>query len=337
MPLLPGVVRGPDGRLRVKGGQPTQGALQVSSASLIDPSTGDFDLDLPGQSVESVEVLANPFAAEYGRFSSSVTQIRTRRGTNDWEIKPGNLIPRFRRSFTGIRGFEPRFSVRGPLKRDRVFLAQDLQFRYVATPVRSLAGEPEIKLKSFDSFTRVDVVDSARHTLGGGLISVPARDQRATMNTFRPPEMTPDFNQSGVSTGVVDRFALAPDVVLETTLSVRTFEVNVNTDGRAPMVYAPETQSGSFFNDQERDVASLQWVEALSLSHDWPGPTRLQVRHRPAAFAFDGSSFSRPVEDPPARRLAGRAHGLWRAHASRKSPASSSRCSRRTAGASARE
>ena len=65
LPLLPGVLRGPDGRLRAKGGQPTQGALQISSASLIDPSTGDFDLQLPGQSVESVEVLTNPFAAEY--------------------------------------------------------------------------------------------------------------------------------------------------------------------------------------------------------------------------------------------------------------------------------
>ena len=62
--LLPGVVRGPDGRLRAKGGQPTQGALQISSASLVDPSSGDFDLELPGSSLESVEMLANPFAAE---------------------------------------------------------------------------------------------------------------------------------------------------------------------------------------------------------------------------------------------------------------------------------
>ena len=37
LPLLPGVVRGPDGRLRAKGGQATQGALQISSTSLIDP------------------------------------------------------------------------------------------------------------------------------------------------------------------------------------------------------------------------------------------------------------------------------------------------------------
>ena len=41
--LLPSIIRGPEGRLRIKGGAATTGALQVSSASLNDPSTGDFD------------------------------------------------------------------------------------------------------------------------------------------------------------------------------------------------------------------------------------------------------------------------------------------------------
>ena len=72
--VLPSIIRGPEGRLRIKGGAPTTGALQMSSASLNDPSTGDFDLELPSGAVESVEVLSNPFAAEYGRFSTSVTQ-----------------------------------------------------------------------------------------------------------------------------------------------------------------------------------------------------------------------------------------------------------------------
>ena len=303
MQLLPGIIRGPDGRLRVKGGQPTQGALQVSSASLTDPSTGDFDLDVPGQSIESVEVLANPFAAEYGRFSSSVTQIRTRRGTNVWEIKPGNLLPRIRRSFSGVRGFEPRFSIRGPLKENRVFLAEDLQYRYVATPIRSLPGEPVTTVKSFDSFTRVDAVTSARHSLTGGVIVFPRRITGATMNTFRPPEVTPEFNQSGVLTGGVDRFAIGPNIVLETTVSVRAFEINVNTDGRSPMVYGVETQSGSFFNDQEREVASQQWVEALSLSHKLGrGEHVFKTGIDMQRSRYNGFSLSRPVE---IRRLDG--------------------------------
>lgn len=300
--LLPGVVRGADGRLRIKGGQPSQGALQVSSASLNDPSSGDFDLDVPAQSVESVEVLANPFAAEYGRFSSSITQVRTRRGTNDWEIGPGNLVPRFRKSFSGLRGFEPRFSARGPLKRDRVFMAQDVQFRYLATPVKSLAGEPEIEQRSFDSFTRLDGVISARHTLGGGLISFPREVKRATMSTFRPGPVSQDFNQSGLSAALVDRLALGPSAVLDTTLSGRWFEVNANTNGRTPMVYAPQTQSGSFFNDQEREVASLQWVEALSLSRDWHGSHVLKVGSDLQRSQFTGFSASRPLE---IRRLDG--------------------------------
>jgi carboxypeptidase family protein/TonB-dependent receptor-like protein len=303
LPLLPGVVRGPDGRLRAKGGQPTQGALQISSASLIDPSSGDFDLELPGQSLESVETLATPYAAEYGRFSTSVVQLRTRRGTNDWEIKPGNFVPRFRKSFSGIRGFEPRFSVRGPLRRDRLFLAQDFQYRYVNDPVKSLPGEPDIGLRSFDSFTRIDSVLSSRHTFGGLLVFFPRQIEQLTMNTFRPPEVTPEFNQSGTSAGVQDRFALSPTMILESTLAVRLFEINVNTDGREAMIYSPETQQGSFFNDQEREVKSVQWVEALSVSTDrWQGEHLFKFGVDLQDSRYSGFSESRPVD---VRRLDG--------------------------------
>jgi hypothetical protein len=303
LPLLPGVVRAEDGRLRIKGGSPTSGTLQVSSASMVDPSSGDFDLDLPGQSVESVEVLANPFAAEYGRFSTSVTQIRTRRGTNEWEVKPGNLVPRFRKWLSGVRGFEPRFSIRGPLERDRMFLAQDVQFRYVTTPVKSLPGEPEIQLTSFNSFTRLDTVISSRHTVGAGLIIFPREFERVTMSTFRPPEVTPDFNQSGWAAGVLDRFAIAPDVVLETTLAGRWFELNIDAEGAdGPMIYAPETQSGRFFNDQERQVGSFQWVEALTVSRDAKGQHVFKVGVDLQRSNFDGFSVSRPLE---IRRLDG--------------------------------
>ena len=297
LPLLPGVLRGPDGRLRAKGGQPTQGALQISSASLIDPSSGDFDLQLPGQSLESVEVLANPFAAEYGRFSTSVTQIRTRRGTNDWEFKPGNFIPRLRKGFAGVRGWEPRLSVRGPLRKDRLFIAQDFQFRYVNDPVKSLPDEPDIGLRSFDSFTRIDGVLSTRHTLGGLFVVFPRRIEHLTMNTFRPPEATPEFNQSGMSVGMQDRFAISPRMVLESTLAGRWFEININTAGRQPMVYTPETQRGSFFNDHQRDVRSVQWVETLSLSVDkWRGPHLFKFGYDFQDSKYNGTSTTRPVE-----------------------------------------
>jgi hypothetical protein len=301
--LLPGVVRGPDGRLRAKGGQPTQGALQISSASLVDPSSGDFDLELPGSSLESVEMLANPFAAEYGRFSTSVIRIDTKRGTNEWRVEPGNLVPRFRKGFAGVRRFEPRLSVRGPLQKDRLFLAQDLQFRYVNDPVKSLPDEPEIGLTSFDSFTRIDSVLSARHTLGGLVVMFPREVEHLTMNTFRPPEVTPTFTQNGTSVGVQDRFALSPAMFIESTFAGRWFQIDVGTAGQGPMIYAPETQAGSFFNDQDREVSSAQWIETLTYASDrWRGQHLFKVGFDFQQSAYEGTSASRPLE---IRRLDG--------------------------------
>lgn len=302
LPLLPGVVRDGNGRLRIKGGQPTQGALQISSASLIDPSTGDFDLDLPTQAVDSVEVMANPFAAEYGRFSTSITQIRTRGGTNDWDFSVGNLVPRLR-GLRSVRGFEPRTSIRGPIRKDRIFFAQDFQFRYVTVPVKSLPDEPEVVMRSFDSFTRIDNVLSARHVVSSALIMFPREIDSVTMNTFRPAVTTPEWHQDGWSAGGVDRLAIFPDLVLESTLSLRHFEIQVDSANHAPMVYAPETQSGGFFNDQDRNVRSYQWVEALSLTRDLiSGQHVFKFGTDLQRSEYTGSSASRPVE---IRRLDG--------------------------------
>ena len=134
--VLPSIIRGPEGRLRVKGGAPTTGALQMSSASLNDPSTGDFDLELPSGAVESVEVLSNPFAAEYGRFSTSVTQVRTKRGTNEWIFKPDNLVPGLR------QGLRLRQQVRAAALDLGAAQARPPAARPVpAVPVRAHAGQ----------------------------------------------------------------------------------------------------------------------------------------------------------------------------------------------------
>jgi hypothetical protein len=194
-------------------------------------------------------------------------------------------------------------SIHGPLKQNRVFFAEDLQYRYVATPIRSLPGEPVTTVTSFDSFTRVDAVTSARHSLTGGVIVFPRRITGTTMNTFRPPDVTPVFHQSGVLTGVTDRFAIARNAVVETTVSVRAFEINVNTDGQSPMVFMPQTQSGSFYNNQEREVASQQWVEALTLSHKLGrGEHVFKIGIDVQRSRYNGFSLSRPVE---IRRLDG--------------------------------
>jgi hypothetical protein len=296
MTMLPSIIRGPDGRLRIKGGAPTTAALQMSAASLNDPSTGDFDLELPSGAVESVEVLSNPFAAEYGRFSTSVTQVRTKRGTNDWVFKTDNLFPGFGKGFVFVNKFEPRLSISGPLKRDRLLLGHYMQYRYARTEVKSLPGRPQLGLESFDSFTRLDAVFSPRHALTGGVVYFPRKITNPTLSTFRPVETTPTFTQEGFSLGGIDRLILADNAVLESTVAGRFFEVDQKTRGTQPMVYAPQTQRGDFFSQQERDIRSLQFVEALSISKEWAGQHVFKIGVDYQHSSFGGISLSQQLD-----------------------------------------
>jgi hypothetical protein len=196
-----------------------------------------------------------------------------------------------------IRRFEPRLSVTGPLKRDRLLLGQHVQYRLVRTPVDSLPGSPLVGLDSFDSFTRLDAVLSSRHALTGGVIYFPRQITSATLSTFRPPETTMTFTQEGFSAGLVDRLILSDWVVLESTLAGRTFEVNEKVGGDRPMIYAPQSQGGNFFNRQERHVSGLQVVEALSFSQDeWLGQHVFKLGFDLQHSEFHGDSVSSQLD-----------------------------------------
>ena len=56
LPLLPGVVRGLDGLIRIKGGRTNQTNTLVNTASVTDPFTGQPALMLPAVAVQSVRI-----------------------------------------------------------------------------------------------------------------------------------------------------------------------------------------------------------------------------------------------------------------------------------------
>jgi hypothetical protein len=89
--LLATVIMVPGG-VSIKGGRPGQSSTQVGSGSLVDPSTGFVRFTFPADAIDSVAVLPNPYAVEYGRFSSGLVVIRTRRAALDkWKTQVGHL------------------------------------------------------------------------------------------------------------------------------------------------------------------------------------------------------------------------------------------------------
>ena len=77
-PLIPGVVRGPDGRVNLKGARSTQSGALVNSANVTDPVTGGPALNLPIDVVASVQVISNPYDPQYGKFTGAVSTVATK-------------------------------------------------------------------------------------------------------------------------------------------------------------------------------------------------------------------------------------------------------------------
>jgi hypothetical protein len=94
LPLLPGVVRGPDGNLNIKGTRPSQSGILVSSLNVTDPVTGAPAIELPLEAVDTVQVYSNPYSSEFGKFTGAVTTIETRSGSNDLRYLVLGVLPR---------------------------------------------------------------------------------------------------------------------------------------------------------------------------------------------------------------------------------------------------
>ena len=76
--LIASVIEVPGG-LAIKGGRPSQATVQLGPGSFVDPATGLSQVRLPDDAIDSVTVLPNPYAVEFGRFSSGLVLIQTRR------------------------------------------------------------------------------------------------------------------------------------------------------------------------------------------------------------------------------------------------------------------
>lgn len=271
IPLLPGVVRGPDGLLNIKGARPAQTGLLVNSVNVTDPVTGEYGYNLPIDVVQSVEVLANPYDAQYGKLTGAVTAIQTRSGTDRLKAQVHNFLPRFRRRQGGIRGVEaatPRLGFSGPLKRGKAYFVQSFEYRFIRTRVPGLEHlERDLKndtsLESFDSYSGVDVDTSPTNRLTFVFSVFPQKLGFVNLNTFNPQETTPNFRQRGFLFGVADRKIFGNQSLLESQFSVKDFDADIFPAGDPSfdMILAPEQNFGSFFNHQHRESRRTEWQE----------------------------------------------------------------------------
>jgi len=301
MRLLASVIEAPNG-VSIRGGRPSQAGIQLGVNTMVDPSTGLSKILLPDDAIESVSVLPNPYAVEFGRFSSGVVVIQTRRAGDKWRLRLNDIDPTFRThrgspvEIIGLGREAPRVEFGGPIIKDKLFVQQAAQFIYNAADVPSLPEDLLHTSTSFSSFTRVDANLTPRHSMVATLGLFPGRTHGDLLGTFMPLDATVDTRVRANEIAVTERAVWTDALFGETSVHVHNYQTDVMPQGGAPMQLLPDTTLGNFFNQQHRDTATYQIIASVSGSRSGKSGSHLfkggidLLRN-----AYDGTSASRPV------------------------------------------
>jgi hypothetical protein len=276
LPLVPGVVRGPDGEIKIEGAGEHRSALVVNSTDVTDPTTGRFGLSVPVDSVESIDVYKTPFLAEYGRFTSGVVSVETRRGGEKWHFELNDPLPGVRIyswHLRGLRDFTPRVTFGGPLLKNRLYFHEGLEYALSKTPVRTLPFPYNIsKSESVNSFSQFDYVFSPTHFLTGTYHLAPQHTNYVNLGFFSPQPVTPNFRASSDIYTLADHLALGQNL-LTSTVSVQSFDASTGAQGTAAMVLMPAGDRGNYYLSRQQDASRVEWLEALVRSIPTPKGT----------------------------------------------------------------
>ena len=264
LPLIPGIVRGPDGSVRIAGLGEDHSALLVNSVDVSDPATGNFGLSVPIDSVRTIEVSEMPYLAEYGRFTAGVVAAETRRGGDKWSYNLNDPFPDFfirSAHLMGVRDASPRFNASGPILSNHLYFLEGLEYLLSKQEVITLPFAQSLSTsKAINSFTQFDAILSPTQTLTGSFHFAPHSLHYAGLDFFNPQPVTPNLDFHESTEALTDCLAIAGGI-LRSTIANRIVSSATTAQGRADMVLTPTGNLGNYFGQESRRANRFEWIE----------------------------------------------------------------------------
>ena len=269
LPLLPSVVRGRDGLLRIGGTRPHESTLWIDGFDVTDPVTLTTAIDLPNESVKGMAVVRDPVSATFSGVLGSMASIETTAGTGEFRAGVQGFIPRprlnSRYGLGRIEAFFPRAYVGGRLgSHARYFSSVELNFERVPVPgVTTTSGTPAVGATGVVSFGRIDFDLSPFNTLTVEALYVPATSSLSGLSPLQQPEAAPDIDARDLFGGIVDRLVLGPKDLLTLRVGVMHHRTAIRPAGTGDAVLRPDGWQRNWFSEVDtsatRPSASVTW------------------------------------------------------------------------------
>jgi hypothetical protein len=300
LPLTPGVIRTPEGKLNFRGSSEDQSMLQVNDAKMTDPVTGSFSIPVPLDAVQSVRVEQTPYSAENGGFSGGLTQVETVPPPESWKfgVRDLNVSVRGKNDHVvGISRATPRVVFGGPLLKDKISFSEVFEYDVIRYPVRGLAWPVnEIKKQGFTSYSTLQAILSPRQVATVTLNVFPLRTQFADITALIPQTASSDYDRKGASASLSDVYSLPSGALFRMAVTYTRFDSNAHGQGNDAMLLTPESWGGNFFNAWARSANQIEAAPNFQFaSKKFLGRHEIKIGADVTHRSFRGSSDSHDV------------------------------------------
>ncbi|MDE3154944.1 MAG: TonB-dependent receptor [Acidobacteriota bacterium] len=268
LPLLPNVVRAPDGQISVAGARTEQGGLRMNGFNESDPLNGEPSTIIPLESVGSIQVYSGFYPADLGDASGGVTTVDTRPGSDLFQFSTIGFVPRMRFSGSGFLGgvesWEPSVGLRGPIVKGKAWFAESLDYQYNENQFETAAGTQFNLFTSLTTMSQLDLQPTARHHLSFSFLSDPQTTDYAGVTQFTPLATNPQLHQGGWSGTAADRLTFGGSTTLESRFAVIHTDDSVVPHGTDPYVVGHDVTTGSYFDTQSDTADRVETGATLS-------------------------------------------------------------------------
>jgi len=301
LPLLPSVVRGPDGLMQLGGARAHETPVLLDGFNVTDPATGNSSLNLPFESVRGVDALRDPMSVTYGDLLGGVVQIASRTGGDKFALGVQGVLPRPRFASPGfgrLEGIFPRVHASGPAANGAVhyMAAVEYDFERIPVPDVTQGTGPDIVEKSATAFGRIDIQTSRRNELSLEGVAFPGATDSFGLSPRRDDASTPNLSSRDLFGGVTNRFIVDPSTILTVQFGALVHDADMTPHGSGTTLLSPAGWRGNWFSTLTRQATRLAAIATWERSAVVKGKTHdLTLGGRIASRHLSGNVSDTPV------------------------------------------
>ena len=274
LPLLPSVVRGPDGLLHLGGASAHETPVSLDGFNVADPATGLSSLNLPYEMVQDVSALRDPMNVDYGDLLAGVMSMQSRPGGDAWKFGVQGVVPRPRFESPGfgrVEGIFPRAYASGSSGEGNTQYAIALEFDYerFAVPGVTRGRGPDTVDRSLTWFGRLDHRWGSHQSTTIEAVVFPGTRTGFGLSPRRAEAATLDVSARDRFVGLVHRQTSDNGGVFTWRVSALAHDMQATPNGEGPSVSTSFGWSRNWFTTADRVAtrvaASGTWERALTL------------------------------------------------------------------------